>query len=186
PVADPCDETGMPTEEFRGFWAHNRAAEKKAFEEFIDFAVERMDKDSNARIYHYAPYEPTALKKLAARHATREDQVDDLLRQHRLVDLYTVVRKSLRVSQRSYSIKYLEPLYMPAARAGEVVNAGASIEYYEVYTAHVAAGEHAQAAEALEKIRDYNEYDCVSTHRLYRMLLGLRAPARRLPAAPEH
>ena len=31
-------------------------------------------------VYHYASYEPTALKRLMGRHATREDEVDRLLR----------------------------------------------------------------------------------------------------------
>ena len=44
-------------------------------------------------IYHYAPYEKTALLRLAGRYGVGEDEVDDLLRDGVLVDLYPMVRK---------------------------------------------------------------------------------------------
>ena len=49
-------------------------------------------------IYHYAPYEPSAFKRLMGRYATREAEVDRLLRGERFVDLYAVVRRALRAS----------------------------------------------------------------------------------------
>ncbi|MFX5602641.1 hypothetical protein ABTD90_19015, partial [Acinetobacter baumannii] len=45
------------------------------------------------------------------RYATRENDVDNLLRAERFVDLYAVVRHAIRASVESYSIKKLEPLY---------------------------------------------------------------------------
>ena len=62
-------------------------------------------------IYHYAPYEPAALKRLMGRYATREDEIDRMLRALLFVDLYQVVRHAIRASVESYSIKELEPLY---------------------------------------------------------------------------
>ncbi|WP_250279839.1 TM0106 family RecB-like putative nuclease [Frankia sp. Cppng1_Ct_nod] len=165
------DETG---EVFHPFWAHDRAAEKRAFERFVDWATGRLNDHPRAHIYHYAPYEPNALKRLAARHGTREQHVDALLAGHRLVDLYTVVRRSLKISQRSYSIKYLEPLYMPGARGAEVKNAVDSIVAYENVLAHLAGSDHAAADHVLGEIAEYNRVDCVSTHRLHRWLLDLR------------
>jgi predicted RecB family nuclease len=161
------------SETFTAFWAHDRSGEKRMFEAFVDFVTARIAVNPQAHLYHYAPYEPTALKKLAQLHSTRESEVDDLLRDGRLIDLYAVVRKSLRVSQRSYSIKYLEPLYMDV-RDGDVTNAGSSIEAYERYLALRADDQHAAAAAVLDDIEAYNTDDCVSTARLYAMLLGLR------------
>ena len=161
--------------EFLPFWAHSRAEERVAFERFIDFATARIADHPDAHIYHYAPYESTALKRLAALHGTREAAVDDLLRRGALVDLYAVVRNALRVSQRSYSIKALEPLYMPEAREGEVKTAASSIEAYERYLAHMGEGEVDQAEEVLRGIADYNEYDCVSTQKLFEFLHQVRA-----------
>ena len=42
----------------------------------------------------YAPYEPAALKRLMGRYATREEEIDRMLRAGLFVDLYQVVRHS--------------------------------------------------------------------------------------------
>ncbi len=44
-------------------------------------------------VYHYAPFEPGAFKRLMGRYATREQQLDRLLRAERFVDLYGVVNR---------------------------------------------------------------------------------------------
>ncbi|MFL1431424.1 MULTISPECIES: TM0106 family RecB-like putative nuclease [unclassified Nocardiopsis] len=158
------DDHGAET--FHTFWAHDRAQEKKALEDFVDFACARIEADPDAHIYHYASYEVDRLKHLSSEFATREEEVNRLLREHRLVDLYTVVRKSLRVSQRSYSIKYLEPLYLPDARSGGVTTATSSIDAYAAHLAALEAGDHDRAAQVLADIAAYNRDDCHSTARL--------------------
>ncbi|RCV48031.1 TM0106 family RecB-like putative nuclease [Marinitenerispora sediminis] len=163
------------TERFHAFWAHDRAQEKRAFEEFVDFALARIDADPDAHVYHYASYEVDRLKLLAATFGTREAEVDDLLRERRLVDLYTVVKKSLYVSQRSYSIKYLEPLYLGGAREGDVTTATSSIDAYADYLSAVRAEEHDRAEKILSGIAAYNRDDCVSTARLRDWLEEKRA-----------
>ena len=62
-------------------------------------------------VYHYAPYEVTALKKLTGGYGVREAELDELLRAERFVDLYPVVRQSMRISKESYSIKKVEEFY---------------------------------------------------------------------------
>ncbi|WP_067974715.1 TM0106 family RecB-like putative nuclease [Nocardiopsis trehalosi] len=177
PLARPGEgePAGGGGERFHAFWAHDRTAEKRAFEEFVDFATARVDADPGAHVYHYASYEADRLKLLSATFATREAEVDELLRHRRLVDLFTVVKKSLRVSQRSYSIKYLEPLYLGGSRAGEVTTATSSIDAYAEYAAAQEAGDTDRAAKVLADIADYNRDDCVSTARLRDWLEDLRA-----------
>nr|WP_221308520.1 TM0106 family RecB-like putative nuclease [Nocardiopsis mwathae] len=153
------------TQRFHAFWAHDRAAEKRAFEDFVDFATDRLDADPHAHIYHYASYEVDRLTSLASAFATREAEVDRLLRTGRMIDLYTVVKKSLRVSQRSYSIKYLEPLYFET-RDGDVATATASIDAYADYLGAREAGDRDRAEKTLADIGAYNFDDCVSTARL--------------------
>ncbi|KUP97149.1 TM0106 family RecB-like putative nuclease, partial [Thermobifida cellulosilytica] len=160
--------------QFHAFWAHDRAQEKRAFEDFVDFVCARVDADDGAHVYHYASYEADRLKTLAAAFGTREAQVDALLRQRRLVDLYTVVKKSLRVSQRSYSIKYLEPLYLEQGRSGAVVTASSSIDAYAAHLGARRAGDTAEAERILADIAAYNRDDCVSTARLRDWLERLR------------
>jgi predicted RecB family nuclease len=151
---------------FLAFWAHDRAEEKRAFQAAIDFMVERLAAHPGAHVYHYGHYEPTALKRLAMFHGTRESEVDDLLRHHKLVDLYKVVREGLRISEPAYSIKNLERFYMEQ-RAGEVKTAGESIVVYESWR-------RLGDPTLLQQIADYNEADCRSTRLLRNWLLSMR------------
>ena len=68
-------------------------------------------KNPKAHIYHFAPYEPAALKRLMGRFATRERELDVLLTEEAFVDLHSIVRRSLIASVESYSIKNLEPFF---------------------------------------------------------------------------
>jgi predicted RecB family nuclease len=161
-------EDGEPR--FRPFWALNPAEERRAFESFVDFARERLRLDPGAHIYHYAAYEPTALKRLMGQHGTRENEVDDLLRSQRLVDLYAVVRQAVRISQPSYSIKKVEAFYLDGQRETSVTDGADSIVEFERY---LESGDRG----VLEAIERYNEDDCVSTWRLREWLLSLRKEA---------
>ena len=111
-------------------WAHSPAEEKAAFESTMRLFVDQIGRHPGAHIYHYAAYEPTALKRLAMRYATMEAELDQLLRERRFVDLYRVVVQSLRASTETYSLKDLEALYW-RERTGEVTTASDSIVEYE-------------------------------------------------------
>src|SRR5439155_18579345 len=123
-------------------------------------------------VYHYGGYESGALKRLMQRHATREDEVDILLRGRVLVNLYDhVVRQGIRASVESYSIKKLETFYMPE-REGGITQAGFSVVEYERWM-------EAQDPAILDAIAAYNRDDCVSN-----LLLRDWLEERRLEAAP--
>ncbi|MDQ0851445.1 hypothetical protein QFZ65_003383 [Arthrobacter sp. B3I9] len=125
-------------------------------------------------VYHYAAYEKTALRKLSVMHVAGEDTVDQWLRDGLLVDLYQTVRNSIRISENSYSIKKLEPLYMGQnLRSGDVKDAGASVVAYAHYCEARDNGRPEEADKILDGIADYNEYDCLSTLELRNWLLGL-------------
>lgn len=161
---------------FRPFWAHSRSEERQAFLDFLDYVEERRRRYPDMHVYHYAAYEKSALRNLSVTHLAGEDTVDNWLREGVLVDLYATARHSLRISERSYSIKKLEPLYMgDHLRSGDVKDAGASVVAYAGYSAAREDGDAAKAAEILASISDYNEYDCLSTLRLRDWLLGLRS-----------
>lgn len=177
-------DTGEPV--FRPFWAHSRAGERQAFLDFIAYVQERRARFPQMKIYHYAAYEKSALRRLSQVHIAGEDEVDQWLRENLLVDLYETVRNSLVVSTRSYSIKKLEPLYMGEhLRSGDVTDAGASVVAYAHYMQAVAAGDAPLAEQVLKSIADYNEYDCLSTLRLRDWLLSLpNVQPRTLPDMP--
>jgi uncharacterized protein len=160
---------------FHPLWAHNRLDERKALTDFLAMVKKRRRRRPNMHIYHYAPYEKTALLRLAGRYGVGEDEVDELLRSGTLVDLYPLVRKSIRVGAESFSLKALEPLYMGAQlRGGDVTTAAESITSYARYCELRAAGQLDDAASVLKEIEDYNHYDCRSTRELRNWLM-LRA-----------
>ena len=160
--------TGDEEPAFVTFIAHSRAEEKQALIDFVDYVARRRQRWPDLHIYHYANYEKAALLRLAGQHGVCEDEIDALLRGDVLVDLYPVVKRSIQVSQPSYSLKKLEPLYMgEALRSGEVTNAGDSVVAYAEYCQARDNGQTEAADELLRSILDYNEYDCRST-------LGLR------------
>ena len=154
---------------FKPFWAHSREQERIAFEAFMDFVTDHLAGHPCAHIYHYASYEVTALKKLMGLHAACEVEVDNLLRGHKLVDLYQVVREAIRVSEPKYSIKNIEHFYRPARR-GKVQNAGASVVAYEKW-------KDTRDAQILQDIADYNRDDVESTFELRQWLTTKRSQA---------
>ncbi|HKU81047.1 MAG TPA: TM0106 family RecB-like putative nuclease, partial [Candidatus Tumulicola sp.] len=164
----------MPADDspFRAFWGCDRKAEKRAFEDFVDFVVARRTRHPDLHVYHYAPYEKVALRRLAQEHCTRENEIDDLLRAEVLVDLYAVVRQSLVVSEDGYSLKKLERFY-PLERSTDVKKGDESIVMFERWRAN--PGNTA----ILSDIENYNRDDCRSTYLLREWLLERRAEAIR-------
>jgi len=152
---------------FVKFWAHDHAAEKQAVVDLFAFFRARLEQFPQARIYHYAPYEITALRRLTAKYGVGEAFLDRLLRERRFVDLFAVVRGGLIGSEPNYSIKSMEAFY-GLVRDGEVKTAGGSVVAYEKW---LETGEQ----KILDEIEDYNRIDCVSTEDLRDWLVGIRA-----------
>ncbi|MDP3108668.1 TM0106 family RecB-like putative nuclease [Hydrogenophaga sp.] len=152
---------------FKPFWAHSRTEERLAFEAFMDFVTAHLRRFPHAHVYHYAPYEATALKRLMSLHGTREAEVDHLLRTSKLVDLYAVVREAIRVGEPSYSIKSIERFYSSKQREGDVKTAGGSVVFYDKWKT---SGDPA----ILQAIADYNEDDVRSTFELREWLLSIQ------------
>src|SRR3954453_16298596 len=137
--------------------------ERRAFERLVDFIVDRLERDPTMHVYHYAPYEPPALKRLMGRYGTREAEVDRLLRSGVFVDLLRIVRQSLRASVESYSIKRLEGFY-GFVREIDLRDAGSSIVAFEQWL-ELLEGERPESNH-LDRIERYNRDDVVSNFRL--------------------
>src|SRR5690606_16624832 len=155
-------------------WAGTAAEEQRAFEALVDEIVALHRAHPEAHVYHFGAYEPNAFKRLSGRYATRERELDTILRAELFVDLHTVVKHALRASVESYSIKELERFY-GFERQQDMREATASrralewaIEMHQDLRApdlraHVAAVER------------YNREDCVSAAKLRDWLESLRA-----------
>lgn len=167
-------------ERFTAYWAHNRADEKSAFESAMDLIAGRLKAHPGAYIYHYANYEESALKRLAMLHGTRETEVDNLLRGHKLVDLYKVLREAVRISEPRYSLKNVETFYFDDTRSGKLKTAAESIIMYERFR-------RLGNKTLLDDIEAYNKLDCRSLRGCRDWLLSLRPVAMPWPVtiAPE-
>ncbi|MEY3614983.1 MAG: hypothetical protein RL752_891, partial [Actinomycetota bacterium] len=157
--------------EYFHHWADDRAGEERAFESFMEAVLINRKRYPQSRIYHYAHYEKTALKKLAARTGKYEYELMQLIENGVFVDLYKLVDKALVISEERYSIKNLENFY-EFDRSSDVKEAMGSMEFYDQYLTTLA--EDADAAEKLKRqVIAYNRDDCASTLALYKWLLDL-------------
>jgi uncharacterized protein len=156
---------------YQGRWALDRSQERAAFEWFIDMTFERMTQFPDLHIYHFGSYEPGALKRLMLRYATREEQVDRLLRGKVIVDLHLIAKQSVRASVEQYSLKELEKFcgYERRIPLSEANQARHFIEHQ--LELNVTASFTDQARETVE---GYNEDDCRATERLRHWLEDLR------------
>ena len=162
-------------------WALDPASEKRVFERFIDDVMARWEQHPGFHIYHYGAYETTAVKRLMSCYATREDEVDRLLRGRVFVDLHRVVRQGLRASVESYSIKQLEPFY-GFARAVDLATATRALIQVE---ARLESGDAAGVPDRLRvEIEGYNRDDCLSTLRLAAWLEERRRELQGLTGQP--
>lgn len=169
-----CD-AGAP--EFTALWGRDRAEERLALEGFVDFVAERRTRWPDLHVYHYASYEVTALKRLAGMHGTREEELDQLLREGVFVDLYGVVREGMRIGQPSYGLKKVEAFYMDQ-RDTAVTDGNDSVIEFERWLEQ--GGMSGGDPEILHAIADYNRDDCVSTLELRDWLLERRIDAERM------
>ena len=159
---------------YTAFRACTLAEERAAFERFMDLATRVRARNPQAHIFHFAPYEPAALKRLMGRHATREVELDALLRAGAFVDLHAVVKRALVAGVERYSIKDLEPFF-GYRREQDLRQAAASRRVVE---SAIAAGDSDPAlAHHFAIVEAYNREDCESAGRLRDWLEQLRADA---------
>jgi predicted RecB family nuclease len=154
---------------FEPLHAHDHETERIAFETFVDLVHERLARYPDLHVYHYAPYEITALKRLMGRYGTRERELDDLLRREVFVDLYRVVRNGIRASRPGYGLKELEA-FLDFERHAEVKDGGASIVIFEQWM-------QTRDDALLRQIDEYNREDCIATRLLRDWLLERRDEA---------
>ena len=156
---------------YDSLWSKNAHEEKIAFENFIRFVFDRLQQYPDLHIYHYAPYEPGAIKRLMSKHATCEAEVDKLLQMHIFVDLMRVLKQSMIVGVDRYSIKELEALYgfhreIPLRDASNALH-------------HLEFMYETEQAETLDPkisalVEGYNRDDCISTKKLHDWLEKVR------------
>src|SRR6185312_12391371 len=157
--------------QYTGLWALDRAGEKAAFEQFISLVIERLQRFHDMHVYHFGAYEPSAIKRLMLRYASKENEVDSLLRGGIFIDLHTVVKQSLIASVEQYSLKDLEQFcnYRRVIDLADASKARHTIEH-----ALERRSADAIAQQTKEAVSRYNEDDCRSTQALRDWLEQIR------------
>lgn len=148
---------------YHAYWSKTRGEEKRAFEAVVDRITRDRELYPDLHVFHFGHREADALKTLSCRHGTREAEVDRLLREYVLIDLHGIVKRSLRASVESYTLKQLEALY-DFRRSAELRAAARAMQLFGWL---LETGEGSEfEAEFRDTIARYNQDDCVSTARL--------------------
>ena len=164
-------------------WALDRTGEKRAFERFVDEVASHLAAHPEAHVLHFGSYEPSAFKRLMGRHATREEELDALLRREAFVDLLQVSRQGFRIGVETYSLKDLERLH-GYVRDEDLRTLGPQKRAVE--HALLLGAPDAAPADAREAVARYNADDVRSTVALHRWLEAQRvAQGIRARPAPE-
>jgi predicted RecB family nuclease len=169
-------DSGDP--EYTALWALDRTSEQRMFESFVDAIMARRLRFPTLHVYHFTHYEPSALKRLMGRYATREDEIDRLLRAGTFVDLHGITRQSLRASVEKYSLKDLEA-HFRFTRTTDLRDARRSLRQLEC--ALELDELEAASPEVRQTVEDYNREDCLSAWHLRDWLESLRDAARPRP-----
>jgi uncharacterized protein len=157
------EETLAARPTYQPLWSLDLTEEKESFAKLIGTIIERWRGHPEMHVYHYASYEPTAIKRLAGRHGICIDEVDELLRAGVFFDLYRVVKQGMRASVESYSLKKIEALYnFPRA-----VSPRDSVVVLQAFGTAFALGSSPETlSKLLPTLEAYNQDDCLSAWKL--------------------
>jgi predicted RecB family nuclease len=162
-------EEGNPTYESK--WALDRSSEKAVFGWFIDLVIERLSKYPDMHIFHFGSYEPSAVKRLVLRYATKELEVDRLLRGEVFVDLHKIFKAAILAGVEQYSLKDLEQF---CGYRRKVPLADARTALHTVQHLLQLGATSSLSAPIAEIVAGYNEDDCRSTKQLRDWLETIR------------
>ena len=153
-------------------WAFGRDEEKKGFEWLVDEIMSRREADPKMHVYHFGAYEPGTMKRLMGMHATREDEIDRMLRGGMLVDLHQAFKQGVRASVEEYSLKKIEAFY-GFQRKTPLEKSRSAMRYVE-HRLELGWGDEVLPEEIREVMEGYNREDCLSTAKLEEWLEARR------------
>ena len=145
-------------------WALGRDEEKIGFEWLVDEIMRRRGADPKMHVYHFGAYEPGTMKRLMGMHATREDEIDRMLRAGMLVDLHQAFKQGVRASVEEYSLKKIEAFY-GFHRETPLEKSRSAMRYIE-HRLELGWDDEPMPEEIREVMEGYNREDCISTSRL--------------------
>lgn len=152
---------------YKSYWATTRNEEKEAFASAMSLILEQMKKFPDFFIYHYGHYEPTAFKRLAHNYALYEQELDDLLRKGKFIDLHTITKEAIIASVERYSLKDIEK-FAKYTRSADLREAGIARKQLE---RSLQLNEfNSLPSQTTDLVQLYNQDDCLATEALHRWL----------------
>jgi len=142
-------------------WTLSSEEEKSAFEWLMDEIARRWAEEPGMHVYHYGANEPSAFKRLMGQYATREEEMDRMLRAGIFVDLHRVVKQGIRASVEEYSLKKMEQ-FCGFARKTSLDLSRAAMRYIEHHLELGWKGE-TLVEDYRQAMEGYNREDCEST-----------------------
>jgi uncharacterized protein len=163
-------------EKFYPFVAKSREEELKAFQDFVSFLLERVNKFPDAHIYHFHNPETKKLIELSERYGVLKDEVVKII--ERMFDIKKeVVHGRMVTSFGELGIKQLGKFYLSDHGSSswpgvnEAVEDGLdSMKFFYDYLAAKSKGDEVEAEAIMNSILEYNMADCTATSRLYTWL----------------
>jgi uncharacterized protein len=163
-------------EKFYPFVAKSREEELKAFQDFVSFLLERIDKYPAANIYHFHNPETKKLIELSERYGVLEDEVAKII--ERMFDIKKeVVNGRMVTSFGKLGIKQLGKFYLSNHGSNSWPDTDDSVEdgldsmkFFYDYLAAKSKGDESAADSIMKSILEYNKADCTATSRLYTWL----------------
>jgi predicted RecB family nuclease len=159
---------------YEKMWCFTPEEEKHAFEWIVNEIVLRWNQAPTMHVYHFGSHEPSKFKWLMGRYATREDEIDRMLRAGLFVDLHTISKQAMRAGVEEYSLKALE-IFHQFERRTPLAEARAAMRYVDHWLELGWEGDLPESMRAT--VEGYNEDDCRSTASLRNWL---EAERRRL------
>ncbi len=160
-------------------WAHDAAKEREGFQLVVDLILRERGEHPAMHVYHYGSGVRTRMEHLMGTRATRQGELDALLRAGVLVDLQRVLRRVVLVSAESYALPAVEPFYahLVPPRAPDTLEAARTTLCYHGWR-------DTGADDWLSALEAYNRAECHSLRGLHQWLGALRAEHRGAPYQP--
>ena len=163
-------------ERFYPFVAKSREEELKAFQDFVSFLLDRIDKYPDANIYHFHNPETKKLIELSERYGVLKDDVGKVI-EHMFDIKKEVVNGRMVTSFGKLGIKQLGKFYLSDHGSSSWPDTDDSVEdgldsmkFFYDYLAAKSKGDEIAADSIMKSILEYNKADCTATSRLYTWL----------------
>jgi uncharacterized protein len=142
-------------------WAFDGQGERRAFEWLVDAIEARQHEYPEMHVFHFGVYEPSKFRYLMGRYATRQEQIDGMLRAGVFVDLHLVLTEAVRASVEEYTLKNIEAFY-DFKRTVPLDQSRTAMRYIE-HRLQMGLAEQQLPLEHSDAMERYNGDDCRST-----------------------